>query len=173
MARKVNRTEINFLLDLLLLVVFVALCICSAILEFVFPAGTQADGWRLWGRSFNDWSRFRFLLLATMALGVLVHVMLHWSWVCGVLNSRIGRRSKHRVTAHDDPSRTLWGVSLLIFIVNLGGAIIAAAALTIQEPVASPGMSFGVKPIASPNQEAFRAEVGIKSTSVCDEQIIL
>jgi len=33
-----------------------------------------------------------------------------------------------------DPSRTLWGVGLLIVIVNLIGAIVAAAALTIQSP---------------------------------------
>ena len=138
MARKISRTDVNFLLDALLLLLFVALCICSVILEFVFPAGTQADGWLLWNSSFNEWSRFRFYILASMAAAVVLHVMLHWSWVCGVLSSRLRSKSNQKSPAHDDPSRTLWGVGLLIVIVNLMGAIIAAAALTIQAPTQGP-----------------------------------
>jgi hypothetical protein len=137
MARKLTRTDVNFVLDTLLLLLFVALCICSVILEFVFPAGTQADGWLLWNSSFNEWSRFRFFILASMAAAVVLHVMLHWSWVCGVLSSRLRSKLNQKSSAHDEPSRTLWGVGLLIVIVNLIGAIIAAATVSIQAP--SPG----------------------------------
>lgn len=135
MPRKLTRTDINFLLDAILLLLFVALCICSVILEYVFPAGTQAEGWLLWKRSFNQWSHFRFRLLSAMALAVLIHVMLHWSWVYGVASSRMRNKSNRGPVAHDDPSRTLWGVALLIVIINLAGAIIAVAALTIHGPV--------------------------------------
>ena len=31
------------------LLLFLALCTLSVILEFIFPVGTQADGWLLWG----------------------------------------------------------------------------------------------------------------------------
>jgi hypothetical protein len=138
MARKITRTDINFLLDALLLLLFVALCSFSVVLEFVFPAGTQADGWLLWNSSYNEWSRFRFYILACMAAAVVLHVMRHWSWICGVLSSRLRTKSKQASPAHDDPSRTLWGVGLLILIVNLMGALIAAAALTIHAPPPGP-----------------------------------
>lgn len=138
MARKLTRTDVNFLLDALLLLLFVALCICSVILEFVFPAGTQADGGLLWDSSFNEWSRFRFYILASMAVAVVLHVMLHWSWVCGVLSSWLRSKLNQKSSTHDDPSRTLWGVGLLIVIVNLMGAIIAAAALSIQASTSGP-----------------------------------
>ncbi len=137
MPRKISRTEINFLLDSILLLLFVAVCTCAVILQFVFPAEKQ-EGWRLWSRSFSDWSRYQFTLLAAMALAVLLHVMLHWSWICGVLSSRFDNKTTRRTAANDDPNRTLWGVGLLIVIVNLVGAVIAAAALTIRSPIDIP-----------------------------------
>lgn len=137
MARKLSRTDFNFCLDAVLLTLFVALCACSTIREFVFPPGPEARGWTLWGRSYSDWSRYQFAILATMAAAVLLHVMLHWSWVCGVVRNRLGSKRTGSVGA-DDPNRTLWGVGLLIVIVNLIGAIVAVAELTIKSP--SPGL---------------------------------
>ena len=133
MSQKLTRTDVNLWLDAVLLLLFVALCICSVILEFVFPPGTQAEGWKLWSRSYNDWSRFRFGLLAVLAAAVLLHVMLHWTWVCGVVKSRTRRKAQPK-PPNDDPSRTLWGVGLLIAIVNVGGFIIGLAAITIKSP---------------------------------------
>jgi len=135
--RKISRTDVNFWLDVTLLVLFLAVCTLSVILEFIFPSGPQADGWRLWGKDYGEWSRIRFGCLATMAAAVVLHVMLHWSWVCGVVASRLGAK-KSGAIPHDDPSRTLWGVSLLIVVVNLVGLILAAAALTIQAPIVTP-----------------------------------
>jgi hypothetical protein len=136
-TRKLSRTDVNFLLDAVLLLLFVALCVCSVILEFVFPAGTQADGWFLWQLSFNEWSRLRFILLSILAMCVLVHIMLHWSWICGITGRKLNRNSGPTAT-HDDPRRTLWGVALLILIVNLSGIIVSAATLMIQAPVGTP-----------------------------------
>jgi len=132
--RKITRTDVNFWLDVLLLTFFVSLCTTSVIVDFVFPAGPDTTGWRLWRWDFVQWSQLRFALLATMACTVLIHVMLHWSWVCGVVASRLGRKGAATPAKKDDPSRTLWGVGLLIFVLNVIGLIVAAAALTIQSP---------------------------------------
>jgi hypothetical protein len=135
--RKVSRTDVNFCLDVTLLALFLTVCTLSVILEFIFPSGSQADGWLLWGKDYSEWSRIRFGFLATLAAAVVLHVMLHWSWVCGVVASRLGAK-KSGAVPHDDPSRTLWGVGLLIVVVNVVGLIVAAAALTIQAPVVTP-----------------------------------
>lgn len=135
--RKLTRTDVNFWLDFLLLLLFVAVCTLSVILEFIFPTGTQADGWLLWGYGYGEWSRIRFVVLSALAAAIVLHVMLHWSWVCGVVASRLGAK-KGGAGAHDDPSRTLWGVGLLIVVVNVVGVVVALAALTIQSPVAGP-----------------------------------
>lgn len=129
--RPMSWTDINFWLDALLLVLFVALCWCSTVVRFVFPPGPAATGWRLWGADYDQWSGLQFGLLATFALGILVHVMFHWSWVCNVATSRFSRDKKARI---DEGTQTLYGVGLLIVLLNLIAIGIAVAALMIQRP---------------------------------------
>jgi hypothetical protein len=128
-----SRTTVNFLLDTALLLVFLAIGWISVVLRFVFPPGTAATGWRLWGYGFDDWSAFQFSLLCVFALGVLVHLMLHWSWVCGVVASRLSRWRGHSVRL-DEGTQTLYGVGLLIVACNVVGFLIAAAALSMRMP---------------------------------------
>ncbi len=135
-ARKPNGkpwswTEINFVLDAALLVAFVAVCAVAVIVRFVFPPGPAAKGWTLWGLDYDAWSGIQFGLLAGLAIGILVHVMLHWSWVCNVLASRLSGDRKARV---DDGLQTIYGVGLLIVLLNVIGITVAAAFLTIHRP---------------------------------------
>lgn len=126
-----RKTIINFWLDAALLVVFVSLGIVAVIVQFVFPPGTAASGWTLWGLSYGQWASLQFVILCVLALGVLVHVMLHWSWICGVIARRLLGRSK----LPDSGTQTLYGVGLLIVLLNLAGVIVALAILGIESPV--------------------------------------
>ena len=119
------------MLDAALLVAFVALCTAAVIVRFVFPPGPAAKGWTLWGLDYDAWSGIQFGLLAALAVGILVHVMFHWSWVCNVLASRLSGNRKARV---DDGLQTIYGVGLLIAILNVIGITAAAAMLTIRGP---------------------------------------
>lgn len=126
-----SRSAINFTLDLLLLVTFCALVACSTIVRFVFPPGTSATSWRLWGFSYDQWATFQFSLIATLALGFTLHVMLHWNWVCGFIAQRLGRGGKGKL---DNGTQTLYGVGLLIVVFHVLGGLIAAAAMMIRGP---------------------------------------
>lgn len=128
-----SRSTINFLLDGILLIGFALLMGIQLILHFVFPPGTQAVGWVLWGLNRDQWSTAGFLGSAVFALGILVHVMLHWSWVCGFVTARLARR-RGRPVVLTDGARTLVGVCLLVSVFTVVGAIIAAAYLTVQSP---------------------------------------
>lgn len=126
-----SRTIINFFLDTALLIAFAALTGTAVIVRFVFPPGPDARGWLLWGMNYDQWSSLQFGFVAVLALGVLIHVMLHWSWVCGVISSRVARGKKTKL---DDGTQTLYGVGLLIVIFNVLGLAIAAAAISITGP---------------------------------------
>lgn len=121
----------NFWLDAGLLAVFSAHCSVSAILRFVFPPGPSADGWTLWGWDYTVWHEAQFVTLCTFALCVLVHVMLHWSWVCGVLTSKIFQK----LARPDDGTRTIWGVATLIVLFHILAAILVTALFTIRPPL--------------------------------------
>jgi hypothetical protein len=126
-----SRSWINFWLDALLLFLFCTLMAVAAIVRFVFPPIVESYSWRLWGGTLDDWANLQFGLIATLALGILIHVMLHWNWVCGLIAAKVSRRGKGKV---DDGLQTIYGVGLLIFLLTLIGAVVAAAQLTIVRP---------------------------------------
>ena len=125
-----SRSWINLLLDAALLVVFTALCFAAVVVRFVFPPGPAAAGWTLWGLDYDAWGGIQFGLLAVLAGGILVHVMLHWSWVCNVIASRMAGRGG-RV---DDGLQTIYGVGLLIGLLLAVGTALAVAVLTVRGP---------------------------------------
>jgi hypothetical protein len=127
----ISRSWINFWLDALLLCLFCALMTVAMIVRFVFPPALDSHLWRLWGRTYDDWANLQFSLVAALALGILVHVMLHWSWVCGLIATRLARNKKAKV---DDGLQTLYGVGFLILLLTLIGCVAAAAQLSIVRP---------------------------------------
>jgi uncharacterized membrane protein len=91
-------------------------------LQVVFPAPTAAAGWELWGLSYNQWHDAEFFSLCLFALLVLVHVMLHWNWVCSVMDTQVLRKSRP-----DEGMQTIYGVATRIgLLMIVVGAIIAA-----------------------------------------------
>ena len=129
-----QRTILNFWLDVTLCLMFLAVLWSSFVIHFVFPPGTVASGWALWGYDYDDWCGFRFALICGFAMAVLIHVMLHWSWVCGVLTSRILRRSGGTKRQWSEGEQTLYGVGLIVIALNVLGIAFAAAVRTVQAP---------------------------------------
>jgi hypothetical protein len=132
---KFTKTEINFWLDTFLLILFVIYAWITIILRFVFPPATKAEGWTLWGFDYLVWTDIQFAVLAVFASCILLHVMLHWSWVCGVVTGWFRKRRNDTSPKQDNGTRTLWGVALLIAICNFIGIGLALAVLMIREPL--------------------------------------
>lgn len=129
-----SRTLLNFWLDTTLLVLFLSWLWLAFVVRFVFPPGTLAEGWTLWGLTFDQWFEFEFWALCLFALAVLVHIMLHWTWICGVITSRLLRRRDGTKRQWSDGERTLFGVGLMVVLFNVLGLAFAAAMLMVQRP---------------------------------------
>lgn len=123
-------TLVNFWLDATLLVTIVFVGWVSVLLQVVFPVPTAADGWALWGLSFNQWRNIQFSAICFCAFAILVHVMLHWNWVCNVIASQV-LRQKNRP---DDGMQTIYGVTTLIVLLTIIMTGIIVAILTVREP---------------------------------------
>jgi len=128
--KAVSRTLVNFVLDMALMLLFTALSIVAVIVQFVFPPGVSAKGWHLWGLNFSQWCSLQFGLLCMLGFGVVVHVMLHWTWVCSVMARQIlGQKD-----VPDNGLRTVGGVALLIGLLLTGAILVGMAMLSIQMP---------------------------------------
>ena len=134
MSKHINKTNLNFFVDVFLLIIFLFLCWNSVVIRYVFPLATKSGGWVLWGQDYLVWTDIQFTTLCVFAAAILLHVMLHWTWVCGVIEKWLRRRLHTASAKEDTGSRTLWGVGFLIVILNILGLGIALAALSVHGP---------------------------------------
>jgi hypothetical protein len=125
-----SRTLINFCLDATLLAITLGVIWTTCVLRFVFPPASRAGGWTLWRVDYDGWSNVQAGLLGVIALAILVHIMLHWNWVCSVIATRLLRRGGKV----DDGIQTLYGVGTLIAFVLATTALLIAAQLMIRPP---------------------------------------
>jgi len=129
---RVSVSAINFWLDALLLAILVSFVWVAAVLRFVFPAPTTAAGWKLYGWTYDQWSDFQFACLCIMGMAVLIHVMMHWNWVCSVLTVHV-LKTKNRI---DDGMQTIYGVGVLIVLLHvIFAGIIAANYFIVRPPI--------------------------------------
>ena len=99
-------------------------------LQIGFPAPTAAGGWTLWGLTYDQWRDVQFGTLCLFAGAILVHVMLHWKWVCSVIATQILRTK----TRPDEGMQTIYGVATLIVLLHVIAAGVLAAMLSVQRP---------------------------------------
>lgn len=131
-SRLPSRTTVNFCLDFLLLGLMVGLLWVAVIVRFVFPAGSGAEHWVLWGMRHHEWSNVQFMLVAVLSLGVTIHLMLHWTWVCGVITKYWSDWTGGPKRNWDNGVRTLVGVGGLVVLVNVLGLLTGLAAIMIE-----------------------------------------
>jgi hypothetical protein len=130
-----SRSTVNFLLDVFLLLSFVALLVASIIDRSVFPAPSQSAGWTVWTLDHDGWATLRFGLLLVRMVAVGVHLILHWSWVCGFVAARLSNVLGRRITTNES-TRTLYGVMTLIAVLCVLLSIVAAAYFSAVPPAA-------------------------------------
>lgn len=130
-GRRLSRSAVNFIVDVALLAALMGVLWTTAVVQFVFPAASRSAGWTLWRLDAEAWQAIQTGAVAAFALIVLLHLILHWNWVCLFIASRLSRLVGRRIVVAK-AVRTLYGVGTLIFVLTLLGAMLMVAELTIQ-----------------------------------------
>jgi hypothetical protein len=128
--KKGSMALINFVLDATLLLSISVLGWVSVVMQVVFPDPTIADGWALWGLSYDQWRDVQFGSLCVLGLLAVEHLALHWNWVCGVIATKV-LRVKNRP---DDGIQAVYGVATFIGILTVMLAGVIVAMLTVHQP---------------------------------------
>ncbi len=116
-----RRNTLNFWLDLFSFLVMLGLIWTGLLVHFVLPPGTGArgggHGLRLWGLGRHGYGDIHFYLAIVLMGLMIIHVWLHWSWVCATLNKLVGMKSK------TSAQRVVSGITLLatLAILMIGG----------------------------------------------------
>ncbi|MBM4076781.1 MAG: hypothetical protein FJ267_14225 [Planctomycetes bacterium] len=126
-----SRALLNFWLDVVLFMAVVFIAWVSAVTYVVFLAPTSADGWKLWGMTFDQWNDLQASAMCVCGLLAIEHLVLHWNWVCSIIATKILRRKKGAI---DEATQAIYGVGTFIVIVLLVLSSIVAASLSVQKP---------------------------------------
>jgi hypothetical protein len=141
--RRVSVSVVNFWIDASILLVLTAIGWITAVLQVAFPAPTAADGWTLWGLTFDQCRDIQFAGLCLFAIGILIHVMMHWNWICSVIATQI----VHARGRPDEGMQTIYGVITLIVLLHLIAAGVIVALLCVRRP--STDVGYRTTPIHS------------------------
>ncbi|MFH1131480.1 MAG: DUF4405 domain-containing protein, partial [Pseudomonadota bacterium] len=84
-----KRADLNFVIDAITLLLMLAMIITGIVIRYVLPPGTGGkEGGRallVWGMNRHEWGDVHFWLAVSLVGIALLHVVLYWSWVCGVV----------------------------------------------------------------------------------------
>lgn len=127
-----TRSAVNFLVDALVASLFLAMLGVAAIVHLIFPPATLADGWTVWGLGYDGWSVIELAAICLFSVGVLVHLILHWAWVCGFVTTRLSKRLRRRI-AIGESAKTLYGVGTLLIALTILGVVLTAARFALME----------------------------------------
>jgi hypothetical protein len=125
-----SRVLLNFWVDAALLACVVFIGWVSAITYIAFPAPTKADGWTLWGLTFDRWHDLQSTAMCMCAIIALEHLVLHWNWVCSTIATRI-LRTRNRP---DEGLQSVYGVGTFIVVMLIIFAGMASAVLSVKRP---------------------------------------
>lgn len=124
-----KRNTVNYLTDLATFVALLCVALTGLLLKFVLPPGSSRGGLSLLGLGRHDWGEIHFW--STVALGVvlLLHIAMHWSWVCGTTKRLLTRKS----ATTTGRARASWGIGALLMIALLFGGFILIARANVMK----------------------------------------
>ncbi|HUW20863.1 MAG TPA: DUF4405 domain-containing protein [Sedimentisphaerales bacterium] len=101
-----KRSTVNFIVDLVSFVSLLCLAFTGYIMKYILPPGTGGLGRRLsggpgrehirefWSMGRHDWGAIHFYLALLFVTLMVVHVVLHWTWIKSCLKSLFGFSQK-------------------------------------------------------------------------------
>ena len=121
-----RKNTLNFIVDLLTLLAIFTMIGTGLIMYLTLPPGSGSRGLILWGLGRHDWGDVHFWSSVALGALLILHVALHWSWVCGTI-----RRLLHGPSSPRGRERSrldnLYGIVFLAAIVAVFAALLLVA----------------------------------------------
>lgn len=98
-----KRTSLNFIIDLVSFIILLGMVFTGLIMKYILPPGTGGLGCSLhggcgrgvhikdlWSMGRHDWGYIHFWLAVLFVALMVVHIILHWSWIKSYFKSLLG-----------------------------------------------------------------------------------
>ncbi len=108
-----KRNTVNFLMDSALALVSFGLLVTGTLLWLVLPHGSR--GRLLWGWGRHDWGDLHVWLAAFAVALLLIHLALHWQWICVTSWRCLGYGERRPMGA---ARRNMIGIASLLLLIG-------------------------------------------------------
>ena len=125
-----KRNMLNFLIDAVSAGVMLGMIATGLVIRFVLPPGSGSRR-LLWGLGRHDWGDVHFWLAVAVGVAVVVHIALHWQWVC-VTTLRFVPGREGRATP-GALRRNTGGIALLLLLAGLFGGFVWVASRSVTD----------------------------------------
>ncbi len=82
-----NRTNLNFIIDVVALVGFVMLTTTGVLMRYILPPGSGHYS-TIWSLDRHEWGGIHFWISVAFLLILAFHLVLHWRWIASVVTGR-------------------------------------------------------------------------------------
>ena len=115
-----RRSAVNLLIDVITLLVFFAMVWTGCLMHYVLPAGGgRGHTLTLWGMNRHEYGKVHFYLALAMVALIIVHLWLHWPWICSTMSNLLGAQQPKRF------KRALYGmILLLVMVIATAGSLL-------------------------------------------------
>ena len=98
----IKRATLNFMIDLVSFVDLLFLAVTGTIMKWILPPGSAGHdyGFRggrgpgeikyLWSMTRHDWGDIHFIPALLFVFLMVVHIILHWTWIKSYFKSLLG-----------------------------------------------------------------------------------
>ena len=120
-----KRNTVNFLIDVISFLPMLGLIWTGLLIHYVLPPGTGGrhsdQALTVWGFGRHDYGTVHFYLALTLVGLMVVHLWLHWSWVCATVRRLAGKGSS------PSSREGVYGIAALVVVSALifGGLLLA------------------------------------------------
>lgn len=143
-----KRNTLNFVVDGVSAVVMAGMIATGLLVRFVLPPGSGSRR-SVWGLGRHEWGDVHFWIAVAVGALLVVHVALHWHWVCVTVLRLCSARSERGAGAW---GRNLGGVAFLVGLVAVFAGFVLAANRSVKE-VAGGGEGHRAQAVADAERE--------------------
>ena len=91
----VEKSKINYILDLLMAVSFFVVTITGLVMFFFLPSGVRRGGYQEFlGITKQNWVDIHNWSGIILIMVVVIHLILHWNWIVGMTKMLVQKRGK-------------------------------------------------------------------------------
>jgi hypothetical protein len=137
-----KRTMVNFVVDTVTFLAMAVVVVTGVVMEWVLPPGSPGRGLTLLGLDRHGWGDVHFWGAVSLAVLVIVHLWLHWAWICTMVN-RVIPGADARGPVSVERRRVAGALTAVVATAVFGGLVFGGRALVRSDRDAAEGEGEG------------------------------